>query len=314
MFHEISKLEYIYDILSAKVRDAVMAVPETERTRIQEIRMRLDRKLSVTVFSKEYFVCQNGRLSNSYENSVDITKDDIETVYQRAFHNSLHSFQREITRGYITAKGGSRIGFCGTAVLNPAREYSVETVKNISSVNIRIAREIIGCGRELYEKAFSDGAKGLLIAGEPSSGKTTVLRDLTRLAGDNFRVSLIDERGEIAACVNGIPQNKIGHMTDVFNSYNKYEGIMTSVKVMSPQILVCDEIGGKEDLAALEYCINSGVRIIASCHSSSVEEARKRPTINKLMKEKVFDYCALLGTGSMCGRLAAFSKIGGKND
>ena len=314
MVKEISKLKYVYNILPPKICEAICAIPETESTRIQEIRMRLGRKLSVTVFSKEYFVCLNGRLMNSPDNGIDIFKEDIETVYQRAFKNSLHSFQREITRGYITAEGGSRIGFCGCAVLNPSKSYAVENIKDISSVNIRIAREVIGCGEDLFDKAFSDGAKGLLIAGVPSSGKTTVLRDLTRLMGNKFRVSLIDERGEISACSEGIPQNQIGIMTDVFTSYNKYEGIMTAVKVMSPQILVCDEIGGKEDLEALEYCINSGVKIVATCHASSMEEAKKRPVISRLLKEKVFDCYAILGTGPMCGKLTSFGKLGGKND
>ena len=238
MIREVSKIKYVYELLTPRIRGAIMSVPEIERDRIQEIRLRRGRRLSVTIFSKEYFVNDNGRLMNNIGDSVQVTTDDIETTYQRAFQNSLHSFHREIARGYITVSGGCRVGFCGTAVLDPARSYAVESVKNISSLNIRIAREMIGSSDEIYAKCFSDKPMSLLIASPPSGGKTTVLRDLARKLGERWRVALIDERNEFAATVAGEPQNLIGAMTDVFNSYNKYEGIMTAVKVMSPLMFV----------------------------------------------------------------------------
>lgn len=137
-----------------------------------------------------------------------------------------------------------------------------------------------------------------------------MLRDLARKLGERWRVALIDERNEFAATVAGEPQNLIGAMTDVFNSYNKYEGIMTAVKVMSPQILICDEIGSSEDNEALQYALNSGVKLIASCHASSLDEFKKRRYISKLIKDKAFDALAVLGTGTMCGRLVSFTKTG----
>ena len=185
----------------------------------------------------------------------------------------------------------------------------METVKHISSVNIRIAREVYGAGDDIYKKAFLNGPASLIIGGPPSCGKTTVLRDLCRLLGEKYRLSLIDERNEISASKNGTAQNLVGDMTDVFNSYNKLEGIMTAVKVMSPMILVCDEIGAKGDAAALEYAVNSGVKLIATCHAGNFDEMKKRPAISKLMKEKVFDYAAVLGTGSMCGQMISFYKL-----
>ena len=317
MIREVSKIKYVYELLTPRIRGAIMSVPEIERDRIQEIRLRRGRRLSVTIFSKEYFVNDNGRLMNNIGDSVQVTTDDIETIYQRAFQNSLHSFHREIARGYITVSGGCRVGFCGTAVLDPARSYAVESVKNISSLNIRIAAMIRSSRSrassrrdEIYAKCFSDKPMSLLIASPPSGGKTTVLRDLARKLGERWRVALIDERNEFAATVAGEPQNLIGAMTDVFNSYNKYEGIMMAVKVMSPQILICDEIGSSEDNEALQYALNSGVKLIASCHASSLDELKKRRYISKLIKDKAFDALAVLGTGTMCGRLVSFTKTG----
>lgn len=309
MIREKSKLNYAYELLTPKIRCAVAAIPEMERERIQEIRMRLGKKLTVSLFGKEYFVTCDGRLLAYAKNGVDVCFEDIDVTFKRAFQNSLHSYHREIACGYITAGGGNRIGFCGTAVLNSTDNYSVETVKHISSVNIRIAREVYGAGDDIYKKAFLNGPASLIIGGPPSCGKTTVLRDLCRILGEKYRLSLIDERNEISASKNGTAQNLVGDMTDVFNSYNKLEGIMTAVKVMSPMILVCDEIGAKGDAAALEYAVNSGVKLIATCHAGNFDEMKKRPAISKLMKEKVFDYAAVLGTGSMCGQMISFYKL-----
>lgn len=306
---EKSKLDFTYELLTQKIKMAIMSISEMERTRIQEIRLRLNKKLTVTAFGKEYFVTSDGRLMTDSSIGIDISTEDIDFTYKRAFKNSLHSFQREITRGYITVGGGNRIGFCGTAVLDSNNAYQVETVKNISSLNIRIAREIFGVGQAIFQKAFANGTSSLIIAGPPSSGKTTVLRDICRLLGSEYRLSLIDERNEIAAVKDGVAQSSVGMLTDVFNSYNKYEGIMTAVKVMSPMILVCDEIGSKEDAKALEYAINSGVKLIATCHAADFEQLKHRPVISKLLKDKIFDYGAVLGTGAMCGQLQSFYKL-----
>lgn len=306
---EKSKLEFVYDLLTPKVRVAVQAIPEIERSRVQEIRLRQGRKLTVTAFGKEYFVTPEGRLMSDSSLGIDINAEDIDVTYKRAFRNSLHSYQREIARGYITAEGGNRVGFCGTAVVDPHENYRLDTIKNISSINIRIAREIFGAGQSIYQRAFDKGVSSLIIAGPPSSGKTTVLRDICRLLGNSTRISLIDERNEIAAVKDATAQNSVGMLTDVFNSYNKYEGIMTAVKVMSPTVLVCDEIGSKEDAKALEYALNSGVKLIVTCHAPDFDSLKRRPVVSKLIKDKAFDHAAILGTGSMCGQLQSFYKL-----
>ena len=136
-----------------------------------------------------------------------------------------------------------------------------------------------------------------------------IIRDLCRKLSGSFRLSIIDERNEIASTVGSTACNDVGTMSDVFNSYNKYDGIMTAVKVMSPMILVCDEIGSKEDMKALEYAVNSGVRLIATTHAADYDEAKRKSGISKLIKDKVFDYACVLGTGALCGKLLKLVKI-----
>ena len=309
MQKEKNKLNFAADLLTPRVSAAVMSIPEIERQRINEIRLRLSKPLSCTIFSKEYYVTPTGRLTNSPQDGIIISQEDIAVTYDKAFESSLHSYQKEIRQGYITTEGGNRVGFCGTAVLSNDRQSRVENVKHISSINIRIAREVIGCAESLYKRAFADGAVSLLIGGSPSSGKTTILRDLCRLCSRDYRVSLIDERNELSNSKNGIPCNDVGNKCDVFCGYTKYDAIMTAVKVMTPQILICDEIGSEDDLRALRYAINSGVKLIATAHCSSLDELKKRPVVSKLIKNGCFDMAVILNNGAACGTVRSISKL-----
>lgn len=297
------------ELLPGELAQPVGMIPQLERVRIQEIRLRSGKFLTATVFDKEYFIRSDGKLVSSDEQAVKVTHDNIETLMKRALQFSVHSYSKEISAGYMTVAGGCRVGFCGTAVVSRAQGVGIETVKNISSVNIRIAREVVGSADELMRSVFSAGVKSLLIIGVPSSGKTTILRDLCRSLGRTNRLSIIDERNEIAAVSDGQASNDVGTLSDVFTSYEKYDAIMTAVRVMSPAVLVCDEIGSKEDMRALEYAVNSGVRLIATTHAPDYDQAKRRSGVSKLIKDKVFDYACVLGTGSLCGKVVRLVKI-----
>ncbi len=311
---QTGRLSQALMLLSPRTQELIKSISEAEKPEINEIRLRRGGKLSVSACGREYYVCPGGRLSLCGDDGAELRDDDIDTAFNRALGGSVHSFRREIAEGYVTAAGGCRVGFCGQAVISPEKGYVTDSVRDISSVNIRIARQIKGCAEQLFSQAYKSGLTGLLIAGPPSSGKTTVLRDLTRLLSEKHRVSLIDERNEIAASVGGRPQNDVGPHTDVFSSYDKYSAIMTAVRVMSPQVIVCDEIGSRKDLEALGYALGSGVCIAATCHAASYEQVCGKKNIKKLIRAGAFGACAVLGTGPLCGKLVSFSLTGAKAD
>lgn len=284
------------ELLDGEIKKSLQKISPEASDRINEIRLRSGRHLTLTLNGKDYFLSPGSELIQKPQDAIICADSDIEYAFKTAFSYSLHSYSKELASGYITTKGGNRVGICGTAVSTNGTEQ-VDTVKYISSLNIRIARQIKGFAEGVYEKCLADRLCGVLIIGPPASGKTTFLRDLTRLLGSKTKVSLIDELNEISATYRNKPQNDIGTMTDVFVGYPKHKGIETAVRVMSPRAIVVDEIGTERDLYSLEYALHSGVFLITAVHGTDLEDARRKSCIMSLMKERAFDYAVELHSG-----------------
>lgn len=262
-------------VFKLKVFDKIhIAQPISE---IAEVRLRAGRPCVAVDIYGNMRVC-----------SDVFTQDAINECFSEICRYSLHSFQSEIARGFVTLDGGHRVGICGTAVKNGDK---IEFIKNVSGLNIRIAKEVVGCSDGLYNQLFSIQPCSLLLGGKPLSGKTTVLRDLARKLGENHRVTIIDSRNEISASVGGIPTLDVGLNTDVLCGCEKSEGIMMALRSMSPEIIICDEIA--HDEAAVEEALFCGVRVVASVHAGSIKEMRDRSQIGSLMRN--FEYIAMLG-------------------
>ena len=214
--------------------------------------------------------------------------EEIADCFAEICRYSVHSFQEEIAEGYITLDGGHRVGICGTAVKNGGK---IEFIKDISGLNIRIAKEIPGCCSEIYERFLGRELRSVLIAGKPLCGKTTILRDLARRLGERHRVTIIDSRNEISASHRGAPTLDVGLHTDALCGCEKSEGIMLALRSMSPEIIICDEIANDEK--AVEQALFCGVKVIASAHAGSISELLKRPQTRVLMP--LFDAAAVLG-------------------
>lgn len=224
---------------------------------IYEIRLRVGRPIALETVRGRFLI------------ERIVSCEEIAECIKSFCNYSLHSFEKELKEGYITLKGGHRAGFCGSAI---TKNGKFEGVKDISSINIRVAREIKDSGDFLRTVVFEENFKGLLICGRPMSGKTTVLRDLCRIIGDRHKLAVIDSRGEIAAVYGGVPQNDVGMFTDVLNGYEKAEGIEIATKTLSPEYIACDEVTGCSD--CIKLCLNSGVKMIFTLHCGSMKQGK----------------------------------------
>ena len=215
--------------------------------------------------------------------------------------NSVYAREDELREGFFTAKDGCRIGVCGKLCM---REGKVAAMSAISSLCIRIPREIKGCADAISGYA----GKNLLLASPPGCGKTTLLRDFIRRVSDGgMNVCVADERREICGCREGIPQLDVGSRTDVMDGCPKAISIPMMIRSCAPDLIAADEIGGHEDAEALREAKRCGVKIVATVHASSVEDMLKRAGIGELLREGIFDYAVMLGG---VGRILEIRKFG----
>ena len=209
-----------------------------------------------------------------------IKKEDAEAVVSAATENSLYAYMDEIRNGYITVRGGHRLGICGSAVYENGK---IKTVKNISGINIRIAREVIGAADGVLSRIAENGIQSTLIISPPGGGKTTLLRDIARSLGNRkgMRPVVIDSRWEIAAGHNGSFGCDVGARTFVLCGYKKKEGFSHAVRALSPNVILCDEIGSSEDAEMIRDAALCGVSVIATAHGRDIEDIKRRSGLNE---------------------------------
>lgn len=216
-----------------------------------------------------------------------VTKEMLQSILSAATEHSLYAVQNTMRQGFITLSGGHRLGLCGTAV---ERDGEVTTLRDISSMNLRIARQHRGCADGSADFLWTHPRSSLII-GAPASGKTTLLRDLLRQLSDRFlwRICVVDERLELACCVGGMPQFQIGAHTDVLSGVGKEKGIEMLLRTMNPQWIALDEITAEADVEAILRASYCGVRFLATAHAVSREELQRRPVYRSLMQARVFE-------------------------
>ena len=247
-----------------------------EQEKIEEIRIRANKNIILKYIDREEVT------------EYIPSQRDLLSALQIFCDNSIYSYQSQICNGFITLMGGHRVGITGNVAM---KDGVVTNINYISSLNIRIAKEIFGASDEVITKVLENGKiNNTLIMSPPGCGKTTVLRDLIRnISNLGFTVSLIDERGEIAAMYKGIPQNDVGLRTDVLDNISKSLGMRMAIRTMAPQIISTDEIGTKDDVEAINYGICSGVKGIFTAHGNDIDELRLNNSLNKLYEEKIFN-------------------------
>lgn len=299
------KLNNLRCVLSTRVKEILRRLSKEQIKNAQEIILRTNRPVSVYCANEQLFFTENGCVVNKItdQEMFICTKNEIFEIFHNICNYSVYSRQDEINSGYITIKGGHRAGICGTAVTNGK---SIVNIKDISTINIRISREIKGCSKTLLSTVNPES--GVLICGPPSSGKTTLIRDMARSISYQYKTSLIDERNEISATVNGIAQNDIG-LCDVYDNYKKSVAIEHAVRTMSPRVIVCDELGSNDDIESVKNAVNCGVSFIATVHCNSEKDLVMRENLRNLLKTYAFSKIVFLEPREKVGEIKKIMDI-----
>lgn len=283
----------ILKVLPVKVR-RLIEEEQLQYDYLQEIRLRTGKPL-LMIYRGDELITGPGR-----GGPYIVTKEDIREMVGYISNYSLYAYEQEMKQGFITIEGGHRVGMTGQAIIEDGK---VKNIKYISSVNLRIAHEVLGCADEIFPYvALNRKLCHTLIISPPRCGKTTLLRDMIRQISDGnawvrgMSVGVVDERSEIGGCYMGVAQNHLGMRTDVLDCCPKAEGMIMLIRSMSPEVVAVDEIGAAEDVHAVEYAMHCGCKLLASIHGASMEEIRKKPLLGRLVQEKRFERYIVLGS------------------
>lgn len=292
------------------IAEAIHQVMKQYGESLQEVRIRAGKPLAVSVGGRNCFVAANGQLLQTAQGALRVDWDMILKCLEFMSRSSLYAFENEMQKGYITVEGGHRIGMVGKTILQNGQ---IGGISPIAGLNVRIAHEIRGCAEKLLPSLLEEQAlQHTLILSPPGGGKTTMLRDLIRLASDRLGliVAVADERSEIGGCYRGVPQCELGMQTDVLDGCPKAEGMLMLLRTMNPQVIAADELGGRAELEAVISVLHAGVKLLCTVHSNTIEELQRRPGFDQLMEQGVFQRIVVLSGRKGPGTVEGVYRIG----
>lgn len=271
---KVERFDRAVMLLPYAMRERARELGRQEREECEEIRLRIGESLS--------FTFPDGERDRGGDK---ITRRDLDYAFELCTGASAYASRERISEGFVTAKGGYRVGLAG--------QYGEGGLMRLTGLDIRISREIRGCAEPfLREKPLST-----LILSPPGGGKTTLLRDLIRLTGEKYRVSVCDERGELACLWEGAPTMDLGRRTDIIDGVPKARAAMMLIRSMNPQVIALDEITAPEDVSAVSAAAHCGVKVYATVHADSLEELGEKPLYRALFNERIFERAIIIGNG-----------------
>lgn len=293
-----------FRIFPGEIRD-ILKKANLDLNLLQEIRMRVNAPLIAIYRGEEFILSTDGKLNGT--KPYYVSPACIRTTMDQLSGYSLYAYEEEIRQGYITIQGGHRVGIAGKVIYE---KDQIKSISHITFLNIRFSHQVKGCASKILPFVTSeDRIFHSLIISPPRSGKTTILRDLVRQISDGsgnrkgVSVGVVDERSEIGGCYQGIPQNDVGIRTDILDGCPKAEGMMMLIRSMSPSVIAVDEIGRYEDIHAIETVLNCGCKLFATVHGSSIDDIKRKPLLERLVNEKVFERYIILGHTKQIGEI-----------
>ena len=281
----------IVKLFSDELSSKILAATDGENA--VEIRLRSGKPLCIYFGAEPSFIKADRLVNRADGECLSLCSREIRETLSRISRYTIYSKQSEITKGYFTIAGGHRIGICSTYLANDNVDFGA-----INAINIRIAHEMVGCsGRLVSLLNKTQETPSLLLVGAPLSGKTTVLRDLTR-AYSSYpfykKVALIDERREIASVYCGAASLDVGVCTDVLDGYPRHIASSIATRTLSPDIIVCDEIGETGDAEELYSASLCGIKVFATAHAKSRNDLKNKRYFKELLEQRIFDYIVFL--------------------
>ncbi|MBR3078068.1 MAG: Flp pilus assembly complex ATPase component TadA [Oscillospiraceae bacterium] len=301
------RLSAVPELFPEPYQRGIRRLLEEKGDRVEELRLRVDCPLSWTAAGREISL---------QEAALPLPSPALlEEIVQRASGRAVYAVEDQLRHAYLSLPWGHRLGLCGRAALEGER---IVTIRQYQALNLRLARPLPGCADGPAAFLWAHPASTLIL-GPPGAGKTTVLRDLVRQISDRYgwRVGLIDERGELAACLDGRPQLPIGRRTDVLSACPKRRGVALLLRAMSPEWIAVDEITDAEDAEALARGAYCGARFLATAHASCLSDLMRRPVYRQLLRERIFENVALIRSDRriQCERMDhGLYQIGGERD
>lgn len=310
----MDNISYFISLFPRFIGDTLNSLDKSIKSKISEIRLRKNKPIIIYVLNTLYFIEHSGVLTRTLnDRCIRINEEDFEYICDKLCSHSYHTNMSTLIDGYVTAKNGSRIGVSSTAVYKDNKIYSV---KDIGSLNIRISHECRNCAKKIIDLTFRQCLPSIIVAGLPGCGKTTFLRDYARLisngySGEYKKVAIVDERKEIAADFD------VGINTDILSGFGKAKGIETATRTLSPDLIVCDEIGSIDELEKIRYSFSTGVNFAVSIHLKDAEDIFSNIMADELIKTGQFDFIIILKSYTDEFEIIDLGEIkleGGRND